>query len=272
MMATTPPPTPTPPKDASERRKLPRFGMALDVTFGPVRRPTDERDERSVGTNRPPEEQLSRTVTVNLSLGGLCLYSNVCYPIGTALFCAVSLPGRTEPMETVGTLVWFHKTERESSGYKLGIEFAQLLSSDAIILQELFEHPPAAELPRAVRVLLVDDDEELRQALQLRLESSGLRVITAANGLEALRKGREEQPHLIILDVMLPTLNGYEVCRLLKFDQKFRHIPVMFLSARCRAEDLELGRAVGADAYVTKPFNGKDLLVKVETLLGAAPR
>lgn len=254
MLAT--PPIPQTPQDHSERRRFSRCNMALDVSFGPVSR---------TGVNAAAS--CEQTVTVNISLVGLCLYSDVLYPIGSQLFCAISLPGRSQPLSAVCTVAWFQKVHQEAHGYRLGLEFAEMSEEDRAVLTALLDHPPTAEPSRSKRVLLVDDDEELRLALKTRLESSGFQVIVAGDGLEALRQGREAQPHLIILDLMLPALSGFEVCRLLKFDQKFRHIPVIFLTARSRQQDRETGRAVGADAFVTKPFNGTELIAKVEELL-----
>lgn len=245
------------PKNGSERRQFPRYHVALDVAFGPV----------VSGGTRPEEHQLQRTVTVNLSLGGLCLYSDTLYPVGTRLFCTLTVPKRVQPVEAIGILVWFQKVDENANDSKLGIEFSDISTEDNAVLQALLEHPPAAQPTRSKRLLLVEDDQELRLALQLRFESSGFQVLTASDGLEALRRAREERPHLIILDLMLPHLNGFEVCRLLKFDQKFQHIPIVLFTARCRSEDVAMGREVGADAYVTKPFSGKDLIAKVEELL-----
>ena len=256
------PPLPTSPKNGAERRRFQRVNMALDVAFG------------SAGTQtvRPSDVQLERSVSVNLSLGGLCLYSDILYPIGAQLFCAISLPGRAQPLETVGTVAWFHKVDRDAHGYKLGIEFSGLSANQRAMLQAIFDQPPTlAQSSTKKRLLLVDDDEELRRAVGLRFESSGFQVISAADGLEALRKGRDEHPDLIILDLMLPQLNGYEVCRLLKFDQKFHHIPIILCTARSRQEDKAMGEAVGADAYVTKPFDGQALIAKVQELLAAKP-
>ena len=255
-------PLPTSPKNGAERRRFQRVNMALDIAFG------------SAGARkaRPSDVQLERTVTVNLSLGGLCLYSDILYPIGAQLFCAISLPGRAKPLETVGTVAWFHKIDQDAHGYKLGLEFSDLTAHDRAALQALFDRPPSPEHAASKRrLLLVDDDEELRCAVGLRFESSGFQVIMAADGLEALRKGRDEHPDLIILDLMLPQLNGYEVCRLLKFDQKFHHIPIILCTARSRQEDKAMGEAVGADAYVTKPFDGQALIAKVQELLAAKP-
>ena len=244
----------------AERRHHRRYFTALDVECGPT----------TAANEAPAEEQLERTITVNVSQGGVCVYSGVSYPVGAQLFCALHVPGRAKPVQAVGTVAWFQKLDREKGyGYKLGLEFARIAEDDQRALNELLEHPPGVQASRAKKLLLVDDDPELQLALKLRFESEGFQVITAGEGLEALRKGREERPNLIILDIMIPQLSGYEVCRLLKFDQKFRHIPVILCTARCRREDLEMGKSVGADAYVTKPFNGKDLIAKVEELLGA---
>ncbi len=246
-----------------ELRRQPRHDVALDVSFGPA---------TASGGGGPPESQLQRTVTVNVSLGGLCLCSDLLYPIGASLFCSLTLPGRAAPLELTGTLVWFQRAQRRDRAYKLGIEFASLTADDRAALQSLFDQPPSARRAPSRRLLLVDDDAELRRALQVRFESSGYQVITAADGLEALRKGREEHPELIILDVMLPSMSGLEVCRMLKFDPKFHHIPILMFTARCRPEDEQMSRDVGADAYVTKPFSGVDLIAKIEQLLHASPR
>ena len=240
----------------AERRKFQRRNIALDVAFG-----------RIVSGKRPSEEQLDRTATVNLSIGGLCLYTDVLYPIGTELFCLLNLPDRKEPMVLAGTIAWFQRVAQDAHGYKLGLEFTEITPEDRQAIKHLVEDETAHPVTRAQRVLLVDDDEEWVQALKVRFESVGFRVMIASEGMEALTKSRDERPDLIILDLMLPKLNGYEVCRLLKFDQKFSHIPIILCSARSRQQDMDLGYSVGADAYLTKPFPGNALLLKVDELL-----
>ena len=246
------------PKNGAERRLVPRFNMALDVAFNPIG------EEAARPASGPP----ARTVTVNISQGGLCLYSDKLYPLGAQPHCALSVPGHPEPLELVGTVVWFQKVDRDAHGYKLGLEFKPLTPAQRAVLDTLFARPPAAvQTSGAKRLLLVDDDAELARAMQLRFEASGFEVVTAADGLEALRMAREHRPDVMILDLMLPHLNGYEVCRLLKFDQKFKGIPIILCTARSRQEDIKLGQSVGADAYVTKPFDGKGLIAKAEELL-----
>lgn len=117
------------------------------------------------------------------------------------------------------------------------------------------------------RILLVDDEEDLRKMLAFRLEAVDYEVLQAVDGQEGLNKTRADKPDLIILDLMLPKLDGFKVCRMLKFDQKYKHIPVIMFTARAQKSDEELGKEMGADAYITKPFEPKALLEKMKELL-----
>ncbi len=117
------------------------------------------------------------------------------------------------------------------------------------------------------KILLIDDEPALLKMLGMRLEASGYCVITAQDGQEGLEKARSENPDLIILDVLMPKMDGYEVCRLLKFDKGFKSIPVILLTAKTQDLDRSTGKEVGADDYVTKPFNSPDLIAKVKKLL-----
>ena len=117
------------------------------------------------------------------------------------------------------------------------------------------------------RILVVDDEKDLVETLTYRLEANNYEVIMACDGQEGLEKARSENPDLIILDLMLPKLDGYKVCRMLKFDEKYSHIPVILLTARDRQADRELAKSVGANAYITKPFDSKLLLGKISELL-----
>lgn len=118
-----------------------------------------------------------------------------------------------------------------------------------------------------MKILIVDDELELVEILSIRLEAHNYQVATAFDGQEALDKARSGKPDLIILDLMLPKLDGYKVCRMLKFDEKYRHIPIIIFTARSQDADIKLGEEVGADAYITKPFEADILLGKIEQLL-----
>lgn len=109
-------------------------------------------------------------------------------------------------------------------------------------------------------ILIVDDEADLIEAIKMRLETEGYEVVTALDGAEGLMKAKGDKPALILLDVMMPKLNGYQVCRELKSDAKCKDIPVVMLTARAQQTDKFWGREVGADDYITKPFEFGALL------------
>ena len=117
------------------------------------------------------------------------------------------------------------------------------------------------------RILIVDDEVDLVELVKLRLEANGYEVMVAGDGQSGLDKARTEKPDLIVLDVMLPKIDGYKVCRMLKFDEKYRHIPIIMFTARAQESDRKTGEQVGADAYITKPFEPEALLSKMADLL-----
>ncbi len=117
------------------------------------------------------------------------------------------------------------------------------------------------------RILIVDDEDDLRKMLRFRLEATGYDVSEARDGYEGLNKARSTAPDLIVLDLMLPKMDGLKVCRMLKFDEKHKHRPIIIFTARAQQKDLDLGKEVCADAYITKPFEPEVLLAKIEELL-----
>ena len=122
------------------------------------------------------------------------------------------------------------------------------------------------ESPRG-RILVVDDEPDLIRVLEFGLKASGYAVEVAADGQEGLKKAREIKPDVILLDLMLPKLDGYKVCRLLKFDDRFKHIPIIILSARTQEGDQTLALEMGANRFVTKPYDFAEILGYIETLL-----
>lgn len=118
------------------------------------------------------------------------------------------------------------------------------------------------------KILVVEDDLITQRILLARLEITGYDVITASDGEEALNKARKENPDLVILDLMLPKITGYEACRMLKFDDKYKQIPIIVLSSLDRQDEREKAVRAGADAYFIKPFDLKLLLTKIKDFLG----
>ena len=117
------------------------------------------------------------------------------------------------------------------------------------------------------RVMAVDDDHVIRGLLEVNLEMEGHEVITAVDGRDALAKVRADPPDLILLDVMMPNVNGWQVAEELKSDEATRDIPIIFLSARAMDADVRKGTSLGGDSYVTKPFDPIDLMDLITRLL-----
>ena len=117
------------------------------------------------------------------------------------------------------------------------------------------------------KILVVDDEVDLVETVRFSLELEGFDVLVSYNGEDALNQARKEKPDLIILDLMLPKLDGYKVCRLLKFDERYKYIPILMLTAKTQEKDKILGKETGADEYITKPFEMDYLMEKVKAYL-----
>lgn len=120
-------------------------------------------------------------------------------------------------------------------------------------------------------VLIVDDEPPIVELVRFTLEDERVRVVEAADGLEALEVACAELPDLVFLDVQMPCLNGFEVCRRLRLEPRLAKTRIVMLTAAGQAEDLARGRAAGADLYLTKPFSPLRLLTLVQSLLPEAP-
>src|SRR3989338_7853896 len=120
---------------------------------------------------------------------------------------------------------------------------------------------------RRLLIVSADDDIDTLSTIQTPLEADGLRVVTVRDGQEALEAIRKHRPALVILDVMMPKLNGFQVARMIKFDQELKAIPVVFLTARTERVDKAVGLQVGAEEYLTKPFTPQQLLEAVHRRL-----
>ena len=119
----------------------------------------------------------------------------------------------------------------------------------------------------SAKILIVEDEKDLADAVSFRLKASGYAVISASDGQEGFDKAKKENPDLIILDLMLPKMDGYKICGLLKKDVRFAKIPVIVFTAKAQQEDIQLGEELGADAYIIKPFDAQVLIAKIEELL-----
>lgn len=124
-------------------------------------------------------------------------------------------------------------------------------------------------MERKARILVVEDEGLIAGMLKEVLEANRYEVLLAVDGEEGLNKARSMKPDLILLDIMLPKLDGLKICRLLKFDLNYRHIPIIMLTARAGEPDREISLQSGANDFVVKPFDPQSLLAKISELLKA---
>ncbi|SHJ56715.1 two-component system, OmpR family, alkaline phosphatase synthesis response regulator PhoP [Clostridium cavendishii DSM 21758] len=117
------------------------------------------------------------------------------------------------------------------------------------------------------KILIVDDEEHIVELLKFNLESSGFKVITAYNGIDALKIIKEEHPKLVLLDLMLPGLDGYDVCKEVRRDPLISNISIIMITAKGDELDKILGLELGADDYITKPFSVRELVARVKAVL-----
>ncbi|MFC1668098.1 response regulator transcription factor [Chlamydiota bacterium] len=114
------------------------------------------------------------------------------------------------------------------------------------------------------KILVVDDEISIAEILKVRLEANGYAVDIAVDGMEALKKIREEKPDLVVLDLMLPKIDGYKIVGMMKHDRNLKEIPVIIFTARTQDSDVNLGLEMGAVAYIPKPFDPQLLLSTIK--------
>ena len=117
------------------------------------------------------------------------------------------------------------------------------------------------------KILIVEDDPDIIEMVEYNLREEGYETIAALNGEEGVKLARSKQPNLIILDIMLPVLDGFEACRTLKNNDATAHIPIIMLSAKSQETDKVVGLELGADDYVTKPFSPRELIARIRAIL-----
>lgn len=119
-----------------------------------------------------------------------------------------------------------------------------------------------------MKVLVAEDEKDIRRLVVFTLERAGYEILEAGDGREALRLATENQPHLILLDVMMPFMNGYEVCRKLRENPDMKNVPIVLLSAKAQNYEIGEGLRAGATDYLVKPFIPRELAAKVKQMIG----
>ncbi|MDI3378286.1 twitching motility response regulator PilG [Acinetobacter sp. V89_7] len=116
------------------------------------------------------------------------------------------------------------------------------------------------DAPKAIKIMVIDDSKTIRRTAETLLQKEGYTVVTATDGFEALSKIAQTNPDIIFVDIMMPRLDGYQTCALIKNSQNYQHIPVIMLSSKDGLFDQAKGRIVGSDEYLIKPFSKDELL------------
>jgi twitching motility two-component system response regulator PilG len=158
------------------------------------------------------------------------------------------------------------------SSFRWSAHWAQVHVMDNAAHSPTVQMPTAA--PRArlsgLKVLVIDDSKTIRRTAETLLTKEGCEVFTAVDGFDALSKIADHQPDIVFVDIMMPRLDGYQTCSLIKHNKVFRSIPVIMLSSKDGLFDRARGRIVGSEHYLTKPFTRDELLSAIEQHVGAA--
>jgi CheY-like chemotaxis protein len=131
---------------------------------------------------------------------------------------------------------------------------------------------PATAEGIMAKILIAEDERDIRDLITFTLQFAGYEVVSAANGNEAVEMARVEMPDLIMMDVRMPVMTGYEACRLLKEDGPTQHIPIVFLSAKGQEQEVQSGMDAGAVDYILKPFSPENLTRRVEEILARSAK
>mgnify|MGYP006360098867 FL=1 len=130
--------------------------------------------------------------------------------------------------------------------------------------REVSDEPTSGQMPTSTRVLVIDDSNTIRRSAEIFLRQGGYEVMLAEDGFDALAKVSDHEPDLIFCDILMPRLDGYQTCAIIKRNPRFAHVPVIMLSSKDGLFDKARGRMVGSEDYLTKPFTKDQLLLAVE--------
>ncbi|MCK6500650.1 MAG: response regulator transcription factor, partial [Nitrospira sp.] len=170
-----------------------------------------------------------------------------------------------QPLPRTGASTFPSLTLRQTR--PLRQHFGPHLSRPSLETTGLLWENPAMSTGNHKKILIVEDEKDILQLVKLYLEKEGYRTVSAMTGTEGLRQVKAEHPDLIILDLMLPEMDGLEVCKRIRLNQDTALLPILMLTAKAEESDTVIGLELGADDYVTKPFSPKALVARVKALL-----
>ncbi len=231
----------------TERRRTPRLDLQLPSHYRVVN------EQRSA----------YQATVVNVGGGGLCFVSNTRFKLDAQIELQINL--RPHQVVTIKTKVIWVKPLTKGT-YKVGVKIIDATKEDEEEFIQFYCHQVLILPKSRNRILIIDDEKDMVELLRLELEQQDYEVVCAYDGLEGYEKFLKEKPDLIILDLMLPKLNGFALCRKIRREKNDVETPILMLSAQCQDEDRIIGRVIGAEKYMAKPFNTEELLSEIKKL------
>ncbi len=207
------------------------------------------------------------TSIINVCEQGICFQSGLNIVRGKEVILEIQMD--KDRKITLKTVSAWAKREKEGDSYLIGVRLIKEGSEDEKEFLSFFPEEILTKPGLKRKILLIDDEKELVSLVAMHFETAGYEVVTAYDGEEGYQKYLEASPDLIILDLKMPKLNGFEVCRKIRRENKDLHTPILMLTALQDDADRLVGKVVGAQRYVTKPFKIDELFKEVEWLLPA---
>lgn len=231
----------------TERRRTPRLDLQLPSHYRPVS------EHRSV----------YQATVVNVGGNGLCFVSSTRFKPDAEIELQINL--RTHQVVTIKTkVIWIRPLGKMT--YKVGVKIINATREDEEEFIRFYCHQVLI-LPRSRnRILIIDDEKDMVELLKIELEQQDYEVVCAYDGQDGYEKFLKEKPDLVILDMMLPKLNGFALCRKIRWESNDVQTPILMLSAHAQDEDRIIGRVIGAEKYMAKPFNTDELLSEIKKL------
>ncbi|MDP8264813.1 MAG: response regulator [Candidatus Aceula lacicola] len=210
-------------------------------------------------------EEFFETTTVNLSAEGICFRSGLKIENGEEIDLFVQVKDGEEVL-LKAVAIWALKLD-DFDLYRIGVKISKTDSEDEKKFFKFFCEQMIVLSDRKKKILIIDDEEDLVSLLQAYFKKEGYETVVAFDGEEGYRKYLTEAPDLIVLDLKMPKLNGFEVCRKIRRESKDESIPIIMLTALQDDADRLIGKVVGAQKYMTKPFKIEELLKEIEWLI-----
>ena len=233
----------------NERRHSSRFNVDLSARYRIMDAP----------------EVIYRTTVVNVGGEGVCFVAFHPMKYDTEIELQINLHGREKI--AIKTKVAWVKSIKDNKEFLIGVKIIDANQKDEKKFIKFYCHQILIAPKSEYKILIVDDERDMVNLLKKELEQKKYTVVCAHDGLDGYDKFLQEKPDLVLLDLMLPKLNGYALCRKIRRENKDLQTPIVMLSAKKEDEDRIIGRVIGVEKYITKPFDTEEVLEEIEMLL-----